>query len=262
MKSLRTKQIIDILERDGVVNTIALAEQFNCSIETIRRDFDHLENLGIIQKVYGGAELKAPVSPSVSSFANRQSHMAATKAALGKQVVQYIPNGSVVVLDSGTTIFECVRWLSDKKGMSYICSDIHSSQELLSHGSSDVYILGGKLTPYGTSAGAFAKEFLSSLAQVDILLISAEGADPDNGLSNDEFNTNSLKQRCLKKAMKTILVIDHTKFSRRGFYKMCDFSDIDILITDSGTPQMTLTKIRNQGVIVDVVPCPPKELHL
>lgn len=262
MKSLRTKQIIDILERDGIVNTIALAEQFGCSIETIRRDFNQLENLGIIQKVYGGAELKTPASPSISSFMNRQSHMAATKSALGERASLYIPDNNVVFLDSGTTVFECTRWLSGKHGMNYICSDIHSSRELLSHGDSDIYILGGKLTTYGTSSGAFAKEFLASLAKIDILLISAEGADPDNGLSNDEINTNNLKQRCLKKAEKTILVLDHTKFSQRGFYKMCDFTDIDILITDSGTPQLTLQKIRNQGVTVDVVPCPSEELSV
>lgn len=259
MKSLRTKQILDILERDGIVNTIALAEQFNVSIETIRRDFNHLENLGLINKVYGGAELKVPTAPPVSSFKSRQTHMAATKAALGRRAISHIPDNSVVVLDSGTTVFECTRLLAGKKNMSYICTDVHSATELLAQGSTNIYILGGKLTPYGTSSGAFAREFLSSISDVDFLLMSADGADPDAGFSSDEININQVKQKCLQKTRNTIVIIDHTKFTKRGFYKTCDFSNIDILITDSGTPQVIINKIRNLGITVDIVECPPEE---
>lgn len=253
MKSLRTKQILDILERDGVANTVSLAEQFNVSIETIRRDFNHLENLGLIKKVYGGAELKSPIVPAIPSFSTRQTHMAAIKAAMAERAVQYIPDGSVVVFDSGTTIFECAKRMTGKKNMKYICTDIHSATELLSHGNSDVYILGGKLTDYGTSSGMFAKEFFAFISDVDFLVMSAEGADPDAGLSNDEINIHKVKQRCLQRTKKTIILLDHAKFAKRGFYKICDFSDVDILITDSGTPQAIINKIRNLGVTVDVV---------
>lgn len=259
MKSLRTKQILDILERDGVVNTIALAEQFNVSIETIRRDFNQLENLGFIKKVYGGAELKSQIAPAIPPFKSRQNHMSATKAALGECAVKYIPDGSVVVLGSGTTVFECAKRMTGKKNMNYICTDVHSATELLSQGHPDVYILGGKLTAYGTSSGTFAKEFFSFVSDVDFLVMSAEGADPDAGLSNDEININQVKQRCLQRAKKTILLLDHIKFTKRGFYKTCNFSDVDVLITDSGTPQTIINRIRNLGVTVEVVDCPITE---
>lgn len=259
MKSLRTKQILDILKRDGVVNTIALAEQFDVSIETIRRDFNYLENLDVIKKVYGGAELKSPLAPAIPSLQSRQHHMTATKKALGERAATHIPDGSVVVLDSGTTVFECAKQMAGKKGMNYICADIHSATELLSQGNPDVYILGGKLTAAGTSSGAFAREFFASISDVDFLVMSAEGADPDTGLSNDEISSNQVKQRCLQRAQKTILLLDHTKFAHRGFYKTCDFSDVDILITDSGTPQTIINRIRNLGVAVDVVECPISE---
>ena len=36
----------------------------------------------------------------------------------------------------------------------------------------------------------------------------------------------------LKKSKTTILVADHTKFGKLASFKTCDFSDIDILITD------------------------------
>ena len=54
MRSFRQKEIIDILERERVINTAATAQQFGVSIETIRRDLDQLEKQGILRKTYGG----------------------------------------------------------------------------------------------------------------------------------------------------------------------------------------------------------------
>ena len=50
-----------------------------------------------------------------------------------------------------------------------------------------------------------------------------------------------------------IAMIDHSKFQKKAFYKMCPFSDIDILITDSLTPKDIVESIRRRGTKVDVV---------
>ena len=260
MKNLRTKQIVEILNRDNVVMVTDLAEHFHVSIETIRRDLNYLEQQGLIKKVYGGAELKRNPATSNSSFLARQMYMTKTKTALGERVAGYIPDNSVVALDSGTTILECVQHFEKKENMCFICSDIHSANQLLSYENSNVYMLGGKLTTYGTSSSEFSNEFIESISKIDVLLLSADGVDPDSGLSNNEININLLKQKLMKKARQIVAVIDHSKFTRYGFYKMCDFSDLDVLVTDSGVPTDIINNIREHGVTVDIVDCPRAEL--
>ena len=44
-----------MLQRDGVVKVAKLMEIFQVSIETIRRDLEALEKLGVLTRVYGGA---------------------------------------------------------------------------------------------------------------------------------------------------------------------------------------------------------------
>ena len=116
-----------------------------------------------------------------------------------------------------------------------------------------VYIMGGFLTPDGTSSGTFAKEFLNNITGIDVFLFSTDGADLEDGLSTDEAGINTLKKLYLKKAKKRIAMIDHSKFSKKAFYRMCSFSDIDVLITDSLTPPDIIEHIRRRGTKVDVV---------
>ena len=252
MKNFRQKKIIEALQRDKMVNTMALAEEFGVSIETIRRDFDQLENQGIAKKVYGGAEWVDNPIVMPSPLMKRREAMHDVKAALAARAARYVPDRCTVALDAGSTIFELCQCLKEKIGLTVIASDIHSAAELLS-ADHKVYLMGGFLTPDGTSSGNFAKEFFNSIAGIDFFLCATDGAHPEEGLSTDETGINELKKRYLKKAKTRIAIIDHSKFQKRGFYQMCPFTDFDVVITDSGTSPDIAEKIRRSGVKVDVV---------
>jgi DeoR/GlpR family transcriptional regulator of sugar metabolism len=161
-----------------------------------------------------------------------------------------------VALDAGTTVLELCKFLCKKQDLIVISNDIHSSAELLSAGNNKIYMMGGFLTPDGTSSGTFAKEFLNNIAGIDVFIFSTDGASLEDGLSTDEASINDVKKLYIKKAKKRIAMIDHSKFSKRAFYKMCDFIDIDVLVTDSETPSDIIQKLRRLGTQVDIVEIP------
>lgn len=252
MKSFRQKNILEKLQREKVVNTIAMSEEFGVSIETIRRDLDQLEKQGVLKKIYGGAELVNGPAVMPSPLIKRRDEFHDIKTLLAIRAAEYIPEHCTIALDAGSTIFELCQRLKEKENLTVIASDIHSASELLSAGHK-VYMMGGFLTPDGTSSGTFAKEFFNSVAGIDLFLCATDGAHPEEGLSTDEKGINELKKRYMKKAKTSIAMIDHNKFLRRGFYQMCSFDDLDIIITDSGTSPDIIEKIRRTGVKVDVV---------
>ncbi|HWI29917.1 MAG TPA: DeoR family transcriptional regulator, partial [Microbacterium sp.] len=51
----RHEQIERLLIAEGRVSVIALAERFDVTTETIRRDLDALESDGVLRRVHGGA---------------------------------------------------------------------------------------------------------------------------------------------------------------------------------------------------------------
>lgn len=253
MKSFRQKDITSILEEKGVVVTAELAEQFGVSIETIRRDLDQLEKKGVLKKIYGGAEIKTKPIVGPLPLQSRRETFHDVKVAIALRTAEYVTDNCTVALDAGTTIFELCKFLSKKQDLIVISSDVHSAAELISSRNIKVYMMGGFLTPDGTSSGTFAKEFLNNIASIDVFIFSTDGASLEDGLSTDEANINDLKKLYIKKAKKRIAMVDHSKFYKKAFYKMCDFSDIDVLITDSETPSDIIQKIRHLGTTVEIV---------
>jgi len=46
---------------------------------------------------------------------------------------------------------------------------------------------------------------------------------------------------------KTVLLCDSSKFHGKSFYKICDFSDIDYLVTDKKPNERILTGLKDYG---------------
>jgi DeoR/GlpR family transcriptional regulator of sugar metabolism len=54
-----------------------------------------------------------------------------------------------------------------------------------------------------------------------------------------------------------IFCLDHTKFDRRSTFFLCDFSEIDIIITDAKAPAGLMAELRAKGLEVIVAGSPP-----
>ena len=70
MKDGRKDEIIKLLAENKKVKVSKLAEQFQVSMETIRRDLNELEEIKMIRRVRGGAVLNSQygVVPDYSKF--------------------------------------------------------------------------------------------------------------------------------------------------------------------------------------------------
>ena len=53
-------------------------------------------------------------------------------------------------------------------------------------------------------------------------------------------------------AQKTIVLADSSKFGRRGFAKIANLSDVDMIITDSNVSKQTMAKMEELGIEVVV----------
>lgn len=51
-----------------------------------------------------------------------------------------------------------------------------------------------------------------------------------------------------------MLLVDSSKFGKKGFSKICDVGEIDRIITDDKIPQIYLESLQEQGIEVTIVP--------
>ena len=61
---------------------------------------------------------------------------------------------------------------------------------------------------------------------------------------------NRLTNAMMAAASQTVVLADSSKFGRRGFGKIGNVEDVDIIITDSGIPNSFKNKIEDAGVQV------------
>ena len=89
----RHLQILQLLEEQGTVRTVDLAEQFECTDETIRRDFQILSDNNQLARVHGGAS-SLNGRPLLQSFTERRALNVDRKQAIAKAALELITPGA------------------------------------------------------------------------------------------------------------------------------------------------------------------------
>ena len=100
------EQVIErMILDDGRVSVLDLADRFEVTTETVRRDLDQLEATGALRRVHGGAVAPDRESTAEPSIAQRLQRQGAAKTAIARRAIAAIGpefRGSVF-LDAGTT---------------------------------------------------------------------------------------------------------------------------------------------------------------
>ena len=107
----RRREIVAIVDREQSVRVTSLAQFFQVTEETIRRDLEHLEALGKLVRSHGGAMsvvsvLEAPASERVASFI-------AEKVAIAREATRFIKPDDTVLIDASTTALYLARLMID-----------------------------------------------------------------------------------------------------------------------------------------------------
>lgn len=253
MKYERLQNMKQLIFRKREISLLELCEEFSVSIETVRRDVNILEKEGIVRKIYGGVALAdTNVMPAIMAawpdrvkIANREKTRIAQKAA------ELIPDGSIIALDSGTTMLGVAHELVHRNDLTIITNSLYNVMEITSNAKHLVYCIGGAVkTGEAITTGFLAADFLDSFTKIDIAVISADGLDLAQGICDFSTEMGMLKRRFLQKSSRAIAVVDYTKFGARALFSVCGMDQIDVLITDAKAPERILSEIRKQGVQV------------
>jgi DeoR/GlpR family transcriptional regulator of sugar metabolism len=250
MKYNRLQALREYILKNHKVEITDVAEKMQVSVETVRRDFGVLEEEGFLKKVYGGAELADDnVMPMLmDAWGKRMKTAKKEKEAIAEKALEWIPDNSVIALDSGTTLYCLARRLKAKSNLTVVSNSLYNVMEISNNSDNLVYCIGGAIKKNESiSTGFIASNFLGFFSRFDLALISSDGITPDEGLTDFSMDMCLVKREFLKKCEKIIMLVDHTKFGINAGYKTCDFSDVDVLITDKAAPEEMLKKFRDGG---------------
>jgi DeoR/GlpR family transcriptional regulator of sugar metabolism len=244
IKEKRLQHILALLHDKEMVTYDLLAGELGVSEDTIRRDIETLHNNGLLSKVRGGAMLR---SENPLSFQERTSYLQGGKDVIALKAQQLIKNGQTIFMDGGTTI--CA--IAARLPVNTVLKVITNSQALVPVLSRipgiEIIVLGGNYDrDTATSSGAQAVDEAGKYI-ADLFFMGTCAIHHQFGVTASLQTEGELKQVMIKSSLKTVALSNAEKLDSVEYFKVCDFSDIDVLITDLSSGDQLLNNYRGFG---------------
>lgn len=255
----RHRMILDLLKKDGTVRTADLVTAMGVSSETVRKDLDHLEQEGRLERVHGGA---VPVSKKLSaapieeyiSLEDRNTRHMPEKYSIVSYAASLVKEKQIIALDYGSTSFLMAKELARRfRSLTVITNSIRNALALAECPDFTIILVGGVLNKKELSLGNDFFSILEGL-HVDVLFMSVTGVHPSIGLTDQAFSEARVQNQMRQLASRTIVLADSAKFGKASLVKICSLEDIDTIITDDNLDPLMEQAVRQTGTDLIVVP--------
>jgi DeoR/GlpR family transcriptional regulator of sugar metabolism len=247
LTSQRQSIILDLLRREGQVIAKHVAEEFNLSEDTIRRDLREMAAQGLLKRVHGGA---LPLSPELPGFTARVSVASDEKQALGAYAAGMIRPGQTIFLDGGTTTAEIVRHLPRDFTFTIVTHSPTIAGELEHHPTAEVILIGGRLYKHSMVATGASAIVAISLVRPDIFFLGVTAVHPAHGLSTGDFEEATIKRHITQCSVETYVMLTQEKLDAVSPCHVVSLSAISGLIVPASVPEERLKPYRNAGAAV------------
>ncbi|MCZ8079044.1 MAG: DeoR/GlpR family DNA-binding transcription regulator [Rhodobacteraceae bacterium] len=244
MVSRRRAELLKLLDGRGMLPIAEVAERLGISAETARRDIRALVDAGSAVRSHGAVGLAGQTGEA--PFDRRMRENAAAKRAIARAVASGIGDGASVMLDTGTTTSFIARELLRHRRLTVVTNSSDIARILATVNGNRVYMAGGELRrDSGAALGASALEFIGRFS-VEHAVISA-GAVDAGGVMDFDLQEAEFARAVLACGARRIVATDATKFGRRGFIRVTDFAQVDVLVTDRAPPDDLAAAIKAAG---------------
>lgn len=231
----RHRVILSAVQSRPVATVQELVELTETSEATIRRDIAALHVQGRLRRVRGGAEAITP--PTQGGLIGRPFSVNETinvglKRAIAREAVAICDEGDSIIINGGTTTFQMVFHLVNRRCQVFTNS-FPIASHLLAHSKNSVIVPGGTiyreqniiLSPFESDV---TKHFYARR-----MFMGAQGIGP-HGLTEADPLLIQAEQKLLNQAEELIILADSSKFRQRSSLILCRLDRIHTVITDRG----------------------------
>ncbi len=249
----RQKEIIDKLNNTGKITVAQIAEDYNISEESARRDLRLLEQKGFCKRTYGGAVLlnRIMVAPpddrDFRAMPIKENYKNIAVCAAGK-----IEKDDVIYLTSGSFGYIITQYLPKDIPFTLIVNSVDIAVNLREFDNIDVFVTCGRMKKNGVSVDSLACDFIKNFC-FDKCFMTGSGLTADFGLSNGTAETAQFQRTVLQQSRKKYLLLPSVKIGTNSFIKVCDTQQFNELITDCDVSEAHIEELEKTGLKITVV---------
>mgnify|MGYP005753557095 CR=1 FL=1 len=244
----RRGEILKVLEQDGRVLAKDLADQFNMSIDSIRRDLSIMEEQGLLKRTHGGAipiaSVRTMPRPPAKRFGDGTEH----QNAIAKMAASYVKAHQTVFIGGASIHYVLLKYLPKDIPFTVLTNSLEVAYALRGSENISTFLIGGNVKTSGNMTDALANEFVRQFT-VDLCFVTA-GALSVKGLSTATPEVAIFYKTIYGNSKKLVAMFEHTKVGQEMFAGMYPVGKLDVVITDSETDKEKINALKAAGVEV------------
>jgi DeoR family glycerol-3-phosphate regulon repressor len=231
----RQALLLDEVRAKGAVSVEALADQFDVTLQTVRRDVKLLSDAGLLARFHGGVRVPSSTTENIA-YRQRQLLNESAKQAIARTVAAAVPHGCSLIINIGTTTEAIARELLHHKGLRVITNNLNVAAILSDNPECEVIVAGGVVRSRDRGIiGEVTVDFMQQF-KVDIGLIGISGIEADGTLRDYDYREVKVARAIIEHSREVWVAADHSKFNRPAMVELARFDQIDTLFTDQAPP--------------------------
>lgn len=236
----RRDQIVALLEQRGKISVSDLAEHFQTSPLTIRRDLDILEQQQVLTRQHGYASLLNPLGrPSGSRQVRANS-------AIAREAARYVKDGDCIFINASSTALAVINYISAQD----VTVVTNNGKALLLEEKPNVSVIlsGGEIRPPRASlTGEVTMDYIRRVSATKCFL-GVTGFSADYGLTSATSPEPAINTLMLERSNYHVVVADSSKIGHTASFQFAAPDDVDLLITDDGATDEQIAPLRLAGM--------------
>jgi DeoR family fructose operon transcriptional repressor len=233
----RQQAMAQLVTEHGRLSVAAIAEQFDVTTETVRRDLSTLERMGLVRRVHGGAVPSSSLAVIESGLGERDLANTSQKELIAKAALDQLPPpGGTVLLDAGTTTSRFAIMLPRDHRLTVITHAVPVAARLAGLPQIDLHLLPGRVR--STTQAAVGADTVTAInrLKVDVAFLGTNGISVEHGLSTPDPDEAAVKRAIVGAARRVVCLTDSSKAGTDASVRFAALDEIDVVVTDDHLP--------------------------
>ncbi|TNM47184.1 DeoR/GlpR transcriptional regulator [Nocardioides albidus] len=219
----------------GRMSVAEIADLFDVTTETVRRDLTALEGIGVLRRVHGGAVPASALSTLEPGIVERDAANIEAKARIARAALDELPPpGASILIDAGSTTARLADALPASHRLVVFTHSVSIAARLAGNPGVELHLLPGRVRTHTHAAvGAVTVAALDAL-RVDVAFLGANGVSVGHGLSTPDSEEAATKRAFVHAAHRVVGLVDSSKVGVESAVRFATLDEIDVLVTDTG----------------------------
>lgn len=249
----RQQAMAQLVAERGRLSVTVLAEEYDVTTETVRRDLSTLERMGLVRRVHGGAVPAHSLSVIESGLVERDASNTSEKDRIARAALAELPPaGSTILLDAGSTTSRFASLLPRDHRLTVVTHAVPVAARIAGNPQIELHLLPGRVR--STTQAAVGPETVAALAnlRVDVVFLGTNGITADHGLTTPDWDEAATKRAMVASARRSVVLADASKIGTESPQRFASLDEVDVLVTDDAISPADRRELTRAGLEVVV----------